>query len=91
MREVIAPELNALFEERSLACNRLVLEDVNGEKENVPIHVTPHHKYDQLTPIERDAVRKFSDAKAINYVSDETYGSFRRLNPEIPPRTQKTK
>ena len=87
VREVIAPELNTLFNERSLACNRLVLEDVDGEKENVPIHITPHHKYDQLTPIERDAVQKFSDAKSINYVSDETYASFRRLNPEIPPLT----
>ena len=85
VREIIAPELNNYFNERSLTCGRLVLDDVDGERESVQVHVTPHHKYSELTPIERQTVQRFSNSKSINFVSDESYAAFRRLNSEIPP------
>ena len=87
VREVMAPELNHYFNDRNLTCARLVLDDVNGEKESVQVQVTPHHKYEDLTPIEKQTVQRFSDARSTNLVSDESYASFRRINSSIPPLT----
>ena len=79
------PTIDRFVKKRKLSANHLVLDDDSGAQNGVRINFKSRHTYEQLTPGERETVAIMADQKSINRTSNESYLSFRRVIPELPP------